>query len=135
MGGLTVGPYRDIKSGELVSDSSTVSLNIGGSLFQPEVNHVLATPSQIKSLFDASLSGSEVTGFGYLFYAHGGTNQLVSNARSQLKVDGAGSEINKLKPPFTAHQFIIQSGGAVFQPFSLDNTYTIEVRLSIIPSL
>lgn len=125
-----VCPFKQIGEGQLVSSSKPVQTPLANG---PEVNLLQATDSQIQAIVDASLSGSDVSGFGYLFLVHGGLIQTVNSTVQQLQVDGAGGEINELKNPFTSHQFFTQSGGAVFQPFSLDNTYTVEVRLALTP--
>lgn len=125
-----VCPFKQIGEGELDSTSSPVQTPLANG---GDTNYLQATSSQIQAIVDASLSGTDVSGFGYLFTVHGASPQAVTPTPQSLLVDGAGGEINELKNPFAAHQFIRQDNGAVFQPFGLDNTYTVEVRLALTP--
>ena len=48
MAGVTVGPHRDIESGDLVSDGVPSSAGICDQEL-PDVEHVLASPAQVEA--------------------------------------------------------------------------------------
>lgn len=72
--------------------------------------------------------------FGYYFYTDSG-NSLEIQQRQRLKIDGGGVIFNSLKLPFTDQLISQDQDGIIFQPFALNDVYTFEIRLRLIPSI
>lgn len=124
-----VQPLHSVTAG-LVADAEPVQVC---ELSAPNVELVVADEATIRAFVASELEGADVSGFGYLFSIHGGGPQTLNVTPQNLEVDGA-SGINELKSPFTSHTFLEQDNGVLFRPLSVDNTYSVEVRLTLLPA-